>query len=382
MANHSTATIEDLDQIINGLRVWHLALPVVSRRDHGIGSVADTMEVVILRLSTNDGLQGHGEASPWAVFTGTPEASYAAINRYFRPHLLGSRLGDLKQTLAVIQRAVVHCTEAKSAVESALFDLAGKALNKPVWALLGEKCRDSSPFSVSIANPDFAQDIALMHRLSDDGIGIVKLKTGFRDDDFDVMRMQTIRSDFPEFKLRIDYNQGLNSETALDSVRKALPFRPDFIEQPVVSHAYDTMAMIRSEIDVPLLADESIYGPEDMRRAIREGICDGTSIKVMKSGGMRRGIETASLAGSANLPAYGGDMFETGLAHLAGLHMLAVAPNISLGCEFYHSHYFLETDTLLETLKPVNGELFIPDEPGLGAELNEAVLEKYCLSQA
>jgi muconate cycloisomerase len=374
--------IQALDQIITGLRVWHLAMPVVSRRDHGIGSVADTMEVIIVRLTTNDELQGHGEASPWAVFTGTPEASYAAIDRYFRPHLIGSRLGDLEKTLAVLARVVVHCTEAKSAVESALLDLAGKALGKPVWALLGEQVRDSCPLSVSIANPDFDQDIELMQRLLADGIGMVKLKTGFRDDDFDVMRIETIRKEFPEFKLRIDYNQGLDSETALKSVLKTLPFRPDFIEQPVISHDFDTMATIRNAIDVPLLADESVYGPEDMKRALREGICDGVSIKIMKSGGIRRGVETAEVAAAAGLPAYGGDMFESGLAHLAGLHMLAVSANISLGCEFYHSHYFVKSDTLVESLKPLNGELLIPTEPGLGAHMNEEVLQRCALRQS
>ena len=59
----------------------------------------------------------------------------------------------------------------------------------------------------------------------------------------------------------------------------------------------------------------------------------------MKSGGMIRGMQVASMAADVGLPAYGGDMFESGLAHLAGVHMVAAAPNINLGCEFYQAKY-------------------------------------------
>ena len=75
-----------------------------------------------------------------------------------------------------------------------------------------------------------------------------------------------------------------------------------------------------------MLADESVFGPEDLARATRERICDGVSIKIMKSGGLERGLAVSSGAAQAGLPAYGGDMFESGIAHLGGTHMIAVAP--------------------------------------------------------
>ena len=369
----------DLDQKITGVGVWHLSLPVVSRRDHGIGSVSGHMEVVVVRLDLDNGLSGFGEAAPWAVFTGTPEASFAAIDRYFRPHLLGSRLGDLQSTLGMIQKIVVHCTEAKSAVESALLDLAGQVLEKPVWQLFGSRCRERIPMSVSLANPDFDEDKKLLERLADDGIRMVKLKTGFKSDEFDLMRASYIRENHPEFNLRIDYNQGLDRETALDSTQLLDAVRPDFIEQPVVAHDYQTMARIRSAINSPLLADESVFGPEDMHRAIRERICDGVSIKVMKSGGIIRGMAIAEIAEDNGLPAYGGDMFETGLAHLAGIHMIAVACNIKLGCEFYHSKYYLFEDLLTQPLRMDKGNVCVPEDPGLGYTVNPHILEKYSI---
>ena len=163
----------------------------------------------MLRLTAEGGSQGFGEASPWSVFTGSPEASFAALDRYIRPLVVGRRVADRAAILQDAAKCVAHCTEAKAALESALLDLTGQISDLPVWALLGGKCRDTIPLSCSIANPIFDDDIALMERLRQDKVGLIKLKTGFKDHAFDVMRLERIARDFPEFRVRVDYNQGL-----------------------------------------------------------------------------------------------------------------------------------------------------------------------------
>jgi len=356
----------DLSQIITGFDLWHLALPVVSRRDHGIGSVEGTCEIVVLRLTAEGGAAGFGEASPWSVFTGSPEAAYAALDRYIRPHVLGRPVSDRAAIMADAARAVAHCTDAKAALETALLDLTGHITGVPVHTLLGGKCRDSIPLSVSIANPDFEADIALMQRIREDGVRLIKLKTGFAGHAFDIMRLERITQDFPEFELRVDFNQGLEPHGAVQKVRDVAGFAPAFIEQPVRAHHFGLMAEIRRSIDVPLLADESVFGPEDMTRAIAEKICDGVSVKIMKSGGLTRGQTVARMAAAAGMPAYGGDMFEAGLAHLAGAHMIAATPEISLGCEFYQARYYLAEDILETPFACDNGQVQVPDAPGLG----------------
>lgn len=366
-----------LSQTITGFDLWRLSLPVVSRRDHGIGSVAGTIETVTLRLRSECGAEGWGEASPWSVFTGTPEASYAALDRYLRPITLGRSVGDSAAVMAEARRAVAHCTEAKAALESALLDLQGRIAGAPVWALLGGKARSSVPLSVSIANPDFDADIDLMQRIRDDGIRIVKLKTGFAEHAFDIRRMERITSDFPEFEVRVDFNQGLEPFEAIKRTRDIAEFAPAFIEQPVRADQFRLMAAIRSAIDVPLLADESVFGPEDMVRAIAEGICDGVSVKVMKSGGPVRGQTVARMATAAGMCAYGGDMFESGLAHLAGVHLIAATPEISLGCEFYHARYHLVEDILEEPFPIEGGTVTVPDGPGLGIRPDLEKLRRY-----
>lgn len=374
--------MSELNQTIVAMDVWHLLLPVVSRRDHGIGSVEGSCEIVVVGLTSESGDTGYGEASPWSVFTGTPEATFAALNRYLRPLVVGRRVGDRAAIMADAAKAVAHCTEAKAALETALLDLTGQIKSLPVWALLGGKCRDRIPLSCSIANPDFEKDIDLLQRLRDDGVKLIKLKTGFRDHAFDVMRLERIASDFPEFNVRVDYNQGLSIDEAPARVRDVASFQPDFIEQPVRAHHFAMMAKLRSMIDVPLLADESVFGPEDMNRAANDGICDGVSVKIMKSGGLTRGQSVARIAATNGLTAYGGDMFEAGLAHLAGTHMIAATPEITLGCEFYQATYFLTEDILETPFQVSDGHVVVPDGPGLGARPDLAKLDRFAVSKA
>ena len=192
------------DEKVIGLDLWHLALPVVSRRDHGIGSVDHAIEIVVLRLTSESGAVGYGEASPWSVFTGSPEASYAALDRYIRPHVVGKRVGGIAAIMEVAAKAVAHCTEAKAALESALLDLNGRIAGVPVWALLGGKARDTIPLSVSLADPDFEADLRLVERLVADDVGIVKIKAGFKDHAFDIMRLEKLRADWPDLDIRVD----------------------------------------------------------------------------------------------------------------------------------------------------------------------------------
>jgi len=169
-------------------------------------------------------------------------------------------------------------------------------------------------------------------------------------------------------------------DVALGCVRDIATFKPTFIEQPVKAHLRDLMARIRDNIDVPLLADESIFGPEDMQMAINMRLADGVSVKIMKSGGLTRAQSVARMAGNVGMSAYGGDMFEAGLAHLAGTHMIAATPEITLGCEFYQAKYFLEEDILDGEFAIKDGQVVVPQGPGLGLAPDLDKLDKYAVN--
>lgn len=154
-------------------------------------------------------------------------------------------MADRAATMEDAAKAVANCSEAKAALESAFLDMTGRITRALVWALLGGTCRDTVPLSRSIADPDFGKDIDLLHRLRHDKVGLIKPKTGFKDHAFDIMRLERVVKDFPEFRLRVDFNQGLSFEDAPAQVRDVAEFKPDFIEQPVGSHRFGMRARLR-----------------------------------------------------------------------------------------------------------------------------------------
>ncbi len=366
---------------IDRMTVTTVALPVTTARNHGIGAVAGEILNVLVKLETSDGLAGWGEASPWAAFTGTAEAAAGALDVHLRPLVVGRPASHVARIMTDAAYALVGHPEAKAALEMALYDLMGRELGVSVSDLLGGRFRDDIPLSVSIANPNFDEDLELAERITNDGVRLFKIKTGVAGHDFDLMRLETLKKRFPDVDIRIDYNQGLTPMEAMRFVPDIDSFNPGFIEQPVRAQNWEAMKNLRAAIRAPLIADESVFTPAEALRATREGIADGFSVKIMKCGGMRKGQEIAAIGAANGMACYGGDMFETGLAHLAGVHMCASTPNISLGCEFYQATYYLKED-LLETAFPAtDGKVTVPTGPGLGINVDEDKVRHFTAGQ-
>lgn len=353
---------------IADLRVHIVRIPARATHSHGIGDVS-VVNTVILELTTAGGVTGWGEASPWPAFSGTVEANAAALHVHLRPMLIGADPLRVEQLMARADATVVGCMEAKAALETALLDVAGKMAGLAVAELVGGRCRDAIPLSFSVANPDFDADLETIAELWKDGVRLFKMKTGFADHAFDLMRLETLRAAYGEqIDLRIDYNQGMKAYEAVRRVRDLERFRPTFIEQPVPRANLEAMAEIARVLETPLLADESVFNAREALIGAQMRIADLFSLKIMKSGGIRRALEVAAVARAAGIGVYGGCMFETGIAHLAGTHLMAAVPDLTLGCEFYMSTYYLREDILASPFPVRNGMVRVPTAPGLGID--------------
>ena len=362
---------------IERLRVHVVAIPVRAVHSHGSGDVAG-VNSVILELATDSGLTGWGEASPWPVFTGTVEANAAALHVHLRPHLLGGDPVQVERHMAMADSVLVGCPEAKAALETALLDLAGQMSGLSVSELVGGRHRDTAPLSFSVANPDFDADLDDIARITADGVRILKVKTGFRDHAFDRMRLEKLRALYGDaLSLRIDYNQGLRATDAIRTLRDLECFGLTFIEQPVKRHERAALAEIARALDTPVMADESVFDPREALDGASMRLADIFALKIMKSGGIRRALEVAAIARLAGIDVYGGCMFETGIAHAAGAHLMAALPDLHLGCEFYMPSYYLKEDILAEPFPVRDGAVHIPDGPGLGVAVDPDRLAKY-----
>ncbi|ONG58289.1 cycloisomerase [Pseudoroseomonas deserti] len=361
---------------IERMRVFLVESPIKMARAQGVGSVKGSVRRVLLQLTASDGTVGWGEAAPWEVFTGTPEAAFLGLDLYLRPIVMGAPVRRLRSLMAKMDRALTGHPEAKVAVEMAMLDILGWQTGLGVSELLGGRVRDTIPLSFSIADPDFDADLARMHAMVAEGHRLFKVKTGVKPHAEDMAHLEAMRDAFGDrIDLRLDYNQALEPFRAMTVLRDVDRFRPTFIEQPVPRRHLDAMAGFSAALDTPVLADESCFDATDLMEIIRRQAADAISVKLMKVGGMLKAQALMAIADTAGLPGYGGTLWEGGIALAAGTQLIAATPGISLGCEFYMPHHVLTEDVLEERIPQANGEVVVPDMPGLGIRISDYSLK-------
>ena len=278
----------------------------------------------------------------------------------------------------MVDAVVVGCPEAKAALETALLDIVGQMAGLSIAELVGARHRDTVPMSFSVANPDFEADLEDVARLYEDGVRLSKLKTGFAEHAFDRMRLERLRERYDGAAgLRIDYNQGLRATDAIRTLKDLEAFDLAFIEQPVRRHERAALAEITRAIDTPVMADESVFDAREALAGVEMRLADIFALKIMKSGGIRRALEVAAIARIGGIDVYGGCMFETGIAHAAGAHLMAALPELHLGCEFYMPTCYAREDILAKPFPVRDGLVHVPDGPGLGVAVDPDRLAKY-----
>jgi muconate cycloisomerase len=361
--------------VVERIRLFLIESPIKMTRLQGVGNVKGTVKRVLLEITASDGTVGWGEAAPWEVFTGTPEAAFAAIDVYLRPVLIGRPIRRIRETMALLDKTLVGHAEAKVAIETALFDILGKQTGLSVADLLGGRVRDTIPLSFSIADPDFAADLDRMRTMVPAGNVIYKVKTGVKPHGEDLAHLEAIRAEFGDrIDLRLDYNQALQPFGAIKILRDVDGFRPTFIEQPVPRPHLAAMASFAAALDTPILADESCFDARDLVEIIRLQAADAISVKLMKCGGLLKAQSLMAIADTACLPGYGGTLWEGGIGLAAGTHLIAATPGISLGCEFYMPHHVLTEDVLEQRIPHHDGHVVVPIGPGLGIAVSDAAI--------
>jgi muconate cycloisomerase len=362
---------------ITGFRSIVVSLPIRHKGYLGVGSL-ERVDNVLVVLETDAGIAGVGEASPWPCFAENAWSIKAAIDRYLGPALIDADPFDIERLLLHLDDVLHDYGFAKAALDMALYDIMGKALDRPVYRLIGGKVRERTTISYSIANQDIAKDLDEIKWLMDQGLFVFKIKTGVLDFAPEVKRVEAIRKFLPAHAdMRIDFNQGLMRELALKTCRALEPFQPTFIEQPVKGWDIAAMAAIARAIDTPIMADESVFSIHNAIEVVRREAADIASIKLMKPGGILRSRKAAAVFEAAGLPCYAGAMWESGIGIAASLHFMAATPNVRYGSDFYVCNFLLTDDLIKQPLRIHDGYMYVPEGPGLGVEVDWAAVEKY-----
>ncbi|MDQ7849063.1 MAG: enolase C-terminal domain-like protein [Armatimonadota bacterium] len=370
------------------MKIVHAAVmltrvPVIRPHKMAIGTTLH-QENVLLRLSTDDGLEGLGEA-PHMVGVSLKGESPATVLEMLRQRLLPAVFGrsplDVEAIQQAMDAAVPWNLRAKSAVNLAAFDLAGKALGVPVHALLGGMVRAAVPLSWSIPITDFEAGVREAQEVVARGWRIIKVKLGRPDPDKDVEMVRRIREAVgPEVRLRADANQAYSVKTAIRVARRLERYDVEFFEQPVAWWDLDGMAEVSRATELPIMADESATTVQDALEIARRRAAQILSIYVCSPGGILNSKKVATVAAAAGMAAYVGGALEGPVGAAAGLHFAASTPSVTYGCEL-GGQFLLQEDLAQTPLVFTAGALQVPTGPGLGVSLDWDRARRYTIAE-
>jgi L-alanine-DL-glutamate epimerase-like enolase superfamily enzyme len=364
---------------ITGIR----CVPVLAPRKRAFGGVTTTAlgpaafsDYAIVFVETDAGITGLGEVD--SVFKRRGVLLHHDVQQGLAPALIGEDPFRIAGIVAKMDQILDGSEEGKAGIEMALWDIVGKALDTPVYNLLGGKVRERIPLSYSIPFGAPDQMAELARERVKWGHRTIKVKIGSEDSARDIAAVKSIRKAIgPDVKLRVDGNMGWQTAKQAIGVIRAIESQDlELVEQPLPAHDLAGMAEIRRAIGVPLMADESIRSPRSAMEVIRHGAADIANVYVTEAGGLLNAAKIFGMCEAAGMPCMIGSMPEFGIGTAAQIHLGVAMTNLGPDSDtcgvLYHQEDLLKTPLRIE-----NGFSYPPEGPGLGVEVDMAILEKW-----
>jgi L-alanine-DL-glutamate epimerase-like enolase superfamily enzyme len=357
---------------ITDVEIYLFDLPLTSPFRIAIGEMTAANDLLV-RVHTDQGVIGLGEACPFPPITGETQATNAAAARAIRDMIIGKDPLAIDDLVRLIGPIVHSNPSAVAAFDMAFFDILGKVAGLPLFRLLGG--------TKSVFETDITTSLDTLEKMTaeakgyaDKGYKTLKVKVGL-DPDEDFARLEAIRSAVgPKVAIRIDANQGWTVPQAIYGLRKMAPLAIQFCEQPVLASDTAGLSAVRAQSPISIMADEALFGPADAVKLIRAGACDSFNIKVMKAGGLLNSIRIAHIADAANMRCMVGCMLETRLALTAAAHVVASQANIVYADLDGNSEHV--EDPIVDGMTVKAGTLTLPEKPGLGCDVDPAFVKK------
>ena len=350
---------------ITDVRIGKISVPLRVPFKTALRTV-NSVEDVIVEIHTDTGAVGYGEAPPTGAVTGdTTGAIIGALKDHIIKTITGRDVDEFEDLLQAVQKCVVKNTSAKAAVDMALWDLYGQLYKIPAYKMMGGARKSIvTDITISVNDPEeMARDAV---NAIERGYDCLKVKVG-ANPALDVARLEAVRKAVgPDTCIRIDANQAWSPKEAVrilnNMQEKGLDI--EFVEQPVKAHDFEGMKYVTERSYVPVLADESVFSPEDAMKIMQMGAADLVNIKLMKCGGLYNALKIASAAEVYGVECMIGCMLEAKVSVNAAVH-LACAKNIITKID-------LDGPVLCSEDPVIGGAIFnekeitVSDEPGLG----------------
>ena len=342
---------------------------------------------LFLAIDTDAGITGWGEP----VIEGRA-ATVAAAVQEFSSYLIGkdpSRINDIWQTLyrGGFYRGGPILMSAIAGIDQALWDIKGKALNQPVYELLGGLVRDKMKTYSWVGGDDPSEEVEHMQRLMAqgwdtfklNGCGRLQIIDGYRAVDQVIQRIDRIRDELGDsVDFGLDFHGRVSVPMAKVLLRELEPFRPLFVEEPVLAEHADQYARLSDSTSIVLAAGERMYSRYDFKRVFEAGGLGIVQPDLSHAGGITECLKIAGMA----------EAYDVALAPHCPLGPVALAA--CLAVDFVSHNAILQEQSMgihynqgAEVLDYVvnKADFAIQDgyinplpKPGLGVEIDEAFL--------
>lgn len=329
-------------------------------------------EAIIIEVEDQSGRVGWGEASafstPWYTEE-TVATEWHIIKDILFPLLKDCKI-DHPDDAAALFRAVRGNHMAKAGVESALWDLYAKGLEKPLYQLLGGERTSISVGAVASAQTT-AEMLQRVQDHIDNGYGRIKVKIS-RSRDIEIL--EAIRELHPDVLLMADANSAYSLQD-IAHLGKLDMYRLMMIEQPFHVEDMWDHAKLQKHLKTPICLDESIRSLHDTKCAVEMNACRVINLKFSRVGGITEAKRIHEYCLAHGVDLWAGGMIEFGISRAHNV-ALASLPGFTMPGDIVSTDYYWEEDFLQTGIFVQNGQIQLSNQPGIGYEVNRMRIEK------
>ena len=361
---------------IKDIEMYTVAVPIRPLSEGGIAPYCGSQDKVgrtsavssLFKVITDNGLVGWGEMSPFI----SHKVTECLLKEYIMPKLIGRDpfcIRNIMQEFYPVYNPQMNTQSLMAGIEVACWDIMGKALDTPIYNLMGGRVREGIPVAYALGILEIEESCNKVKQIKDEGFKTLKTKGG-KDVQFDIERTRAMRKAVgPNFEIRVDMNQGYDTMQALRYLKGVEECDLQYVEQPLKINNYDGMKSLRARTKTPIGINEDCYIPYNLLRAIKRECIDVAIIDYEPLGGLSELLKLGGIAEEANLPLAHHCGWDMGVKLAAILHAVSAIPAFTYSIDStYHAH---EKDVLKERFVIEDGKYYVPEGPGLGIEVDE-----------
>lgn len=364
---------------IRELHVHCCRLPLTPLERGGIAPyqlsyrLATHADRLFIELKTDDGHSGWGEAE-----LTLPAEAVRALYRDISNVVIGLDPRQINRVRSVFAQTTLKKYLNEQVflcpIEMACWDILGKSVDLPLHMLLGGRRRDRVPVAFPIGILGIDQLLEVARGAFDRGFKLFKLKG---DVDFrkDIKRARALTEGLPAAEFRIDPNQAWSFPDCVRFAEACRGTNIEYLEQPVRVQSLAEMARLRQRCAIPIALNDDCYGQWTLDAIVHAGAADVAIVDMEPLGGIAGLVRAAHFAETANLALAHHTGFDYGIKTAAVAHVTATMPafRMAMDCAYMSQ----DDDVISPRLAIENGELVVPDGPGLGVTIVPEKFDAY-----